>query len=320
VSSLAPSAFLASAAGTRDLQTRILLKCSLQADSAVDRVLTFWTARYRTAGPADEDIAKQQAWDRPSIAADISTLMSNLPERRHQARLLALSAPHSGDWLHALPISACGLRLDDEAVRVAVGLRLGAKLCEPHRCPCGANVDPDGTHGLACKRSAGRTARHHAINDLVYRALTRANIPAVKEPVGLLRSDGKRPDGLTLIPWQGGRCLTWDVTVTDTLAESYLNSTSVIAGGAAEGAADRKDAKYQTLMSTHSFVPLAIETFGPINTSGGAFLSELGRRLTFISDDPREGSFLFQRLSMAIQRFNSISFHGSFSQPADTDS
>jgi len=29
-----------------------------------------------------------------------------------------------------------------------------------------------------------------------------ANIPTVKEPSGLRRSDGKRPDGLTLIPWQ----------------------------------------------------------------------------------------------------------------------
>ena len=115
--------------------------------------------------------------------------------------------------------------MDDEAVRVAVGLRLGAKLCEPHQCSCGAKVDPEGTHGLACKRSAGRITRHHALNDLVWRALGRAKVPAVKEPVGLMRSDGKRPDGLTQIPWQAGKCMTWNVTVTDTLqAESYLPS------------------------------------------------------------------------------------------------
>jgi len=144
---------------------------------------------------------------------------ASLPEPRHQARLLALSAPHSGDWLRALRISSCGLRLDDEAVRVAVGLCLGARLCEPHRCPCGANVDQDGSHGLACRRSAGRTARHQNLNDMVCRALARADVPTIKEPVGLLRSDGKRPDGLTQIPWQGGRCMTRDVTVTDTLAD-----------------------------------------------------------------------------------------------------
>ena len=32
--------------------------------------------------------------------------------------------------------------------QVAVGLRLGAKLCEPHRCCIGASVDLEGTHSL----------------------------------------------------------------------------------------------------------------------------------------------------------------------------
>jgi len=35
---------------------------------------------------------------------------------------------------------------------------------------------------------------------------------AVKEPSRLDRQDGKRPDGLTLIPWHGGRSLVWDVS------------------------------------------------------------------------------------------------------------
>ena len=48
----------------------------------------------------------------------------------HRARLLAVAAAHSGDWLNAVPISACGLRLNDEAIRVAVGLRLGSENCQ----------------------------------------------------------------------------------------------------------------------------------------------------------------------------------------------
>ena len=223
MSSLAPSAFLASAAGTLDIQAKILLRCHAPADSAVDRVLAQWTSDCSQTGvmrPVGVDAGKQRQWDKPCILADVSRLMVSLTDRQNQARLLALSAPHSGDWLNALPISSCGLRLDDEAIRVAVGLRLGAKLCEPHQCPCGVSVDPEGTHGLACRRSAGRTTRHHALNDLVWRALGRAGIPSIKEPAGLLRSDGKRPDGLTQIPWREGRCMTWDVTVADTLASS----------------------------------------------------------------------------------------------------
>ena len=44
----------------------------------------------------------------------------------------------------------------------------------------------------------GRMARHHEVNDLVWRALCKANVPSVKEPSGLVRDDGKRPD-LSLI-------------------------------------------------------------------------------------------------------------------------
>ena len=160
-----------------------------------------------------------------------------------RARLLAASAPHSGDWLHALPISSCSLRLDDDAVRVAVGLRLGSVLCMQHVCPCGATVDCRGTHGLSCKISAGRTPRHAYLNDIIHRALVRAGVSAVKEPAGLSRTDGKRPDGVTLVPWQAGRSAAWDVTVIDTLATSYLASTSVTPGSAAEIAAARKEDK-----------------------------------------------------------------------------
>ena len=65
-------------------------------------------------------------------------------------KFLAATAPHSGDWLLALLISSCGLRLDDEAVRVAVGIRLDLNLCEPHTCRCGAMVDARGLHSCVC--------------------------------------------------------------------------------------------------------------------------------------------------------------------------
>lgn len=114
--------------------------------------------------------------------------------------------------------------------------------------------------------------------------------------------------------------MTWDVTVADTLAESYLATTSTEAGAAAEGAASRKEAKYQAITGTYSFVPLAFETMGPINTKGISFFKELGSRLTASTGDKRETAFLFQRISTAIQRFNAICFHGSFPQQADSDS
>ena len=76
-----------------------------------------------------------------------------------------------------MPTASCGLKLDDEAMRVAVGLRLGTNLCEPHTCVCEQRVTAQGHHGLSCIRGFGRQARQGVINDVVYRALTKAGYP-----------------------------------------------------------------------------------------------------------------------------------------------
>jgi len=160
------------------------------------------------------------------------------------------------DWLFALPITSCGLRLDDEAVRVAVGLPLGLHLCVPHQCRCGSAVDARGLHSFVCKRAPCKTSGHHALNDLVAHAFASAGIPATKEPHGLTRSDGERSDGLTLVPWQRGKPLSWDVTVICPLADSYVELAAQEAGSAAELAATRKLARYSALGPSITSSPL----------------------------------------------------------------
>ena len=182
--------------------------------------MSTWLTTFSSSAPAAPPDGKQSAWDKPVIAADLAAVKSHFCDSFKTARLLTVSVPHSGDWLHVLPLATCGLKLDNEAIRIAVGLRLGVNLCEPHQCPCGKLVDARGTHGLSCKRGAARAIHHHQLNDIVRRALVSANIPSVLEPTGLSREDGKRPDGMTLIPWQGRKNVTWDVTITDTTADS----------------------------------------------------------------------------------------------------
>ena len=55
-----------------------------------------------------------------------------------------------------------------------------------------------------------------------------------------------------------------------------------------------------------------MESFDPICAEALTFLSELGRRISVVTGDMRETTILFQRLSMAIQRFNCILFKSSF--------
>ena len=309
VSMLAPSAFLASATGTQRLQTLVLQKCQItMEDISNSSSLSHWASQTSSL-PVD---IRQRSLDSAVTANTLQSLLDSRSDPVEHARLLAAAAVHSGDWLHATPISSCGLRLNDEAIRVAVSVRLGTELCQAHQCCCGTKVDTRGLHTFSCKRNPGRAQRHHYLNDIIWHALTRASIPSVKEPHGLARSDGKRPDGLTLIPWQAGRSATWDVTVADTLAASYITNTSRCAAAAAEAAASRKETKYAVISQTHLFFPLAFETLGPINQAGHDFISALGHRIFSVTDDPRETSFLYQRLSIALQRFNAISLSNSF--------
>ena len=52
---------------------------------------------------------------------------------------------------------------------------------------------------LICSAVEGRHPRHAAVNDIIHRTLSSAGIPSRLEPPGLSRSDGKRPDGVTLV-------------------------------------------------------------------------------------------------------------------------
>ena len=110
------------------------------------------------------------------------------------------------------------------------------RLCSPHKCRCGAQIDALGRHPLSCKLSAGRIPRHRALNDSIKRALDKAGFPSQLEPVGLDREDGKRPDGLTIFPYKAGKCLIWDATCYDFFSPSYLLQTVANPGWASQQA------------------------------------------------------------------------------------
>ena len=80
-------------------------------------------------------------------------------------------------------VSSLGLCMDDNVIRVAVGLRLGAPLCEPHHCQhCGDVVDHTGTHGLRCRYSKGRHPRHATITRSSSDPLALQTSPATWNP------------------------------------------------------------------------------------------------------------------------------------------
>ena len=56
-----------------------------------------------------------------------------------------------------------------------------------------------------------------------------------------------------------------------------------------------------------------MENLGPFSSSTLDFLRDVGRRISHISGGDREVLFLFQRISVTIQRFNSVLLHDSVS-------
>jgi len=211
---LAPSAFLASAASTLELQQSVLPP-SIQtlADKSTETVELSWAALSGASKPTGKQSCIQKAWDGLVSANQMTHILSGTSSDTDKTRFLAASSPHTSNWLHAPPIASVGLRWSDEAVRVAVAHRLGYKACEPHTCVCvcvcGKAVSARGLDGLACRRSGPRRQRHSQLNNILWWAYKRTSVPAVKEPAGLSQDDGKLPDGVTLLPWAKGKPLAW---------------------------------------------------------------------------------------------------------------
>ena len=275
---LAPSACLASAAASSRL-AHLILPANLPANmqppqlSYVDEALAAWSQGCQEQPPTDAAAHHQKTWDTIRVSSIADTLFTDSSNPMHRARFLAASCKESGAWLNALLVTSLGLRMDNATMRISMGLRLGLPLCQSHTCQhCGAEVSQFATHGLSCRKSAGRHHHHSAGNEIIHRALVSAHVPSRLEPSGLYRSDGKRPDCVSIVPWKCGQFLVWDA-----FAPSYSTIAAHQVGAVAQQAEDRKMQKYKYLDPCYFFTPVAIEktsgVFGPKTTE---FLKELG--------------------------------------------
>ena len=126
---LATSAFLASDVGTRTLQDQISPSFSSIPDNAVDFGVTKWSSVTYLSPIEGSAAGVQRSWDECVVIVNRQRLLSLCPSELDQARILAASAPHSGNWIHAIPSDNCGLLLDDGTLRIAARVRSGSALC-----------------------------------------------------------------------------------------------------------------------------------------------------------------------------------------------
>ena len=242
------------------------------------------------SGKSCPDTTKQGTIDEILCLNTRCRLLENADENLVK-RVNGASCYGAGDWLRALPSASLGLKLTNNQLRVAAAIRIGAPISQRHTCVCGTTVDQYAIHALHCTKSSGRHSRHSSCNNILKQAFSTSNIPSVLEPQNLYRIDGRRPDGLTLVPWERGTSLIWDFTCIDRLSPSYTNDALYAGPKVAEKAEDRKRATYNTLQRDYIFEPVAVETLGGYGPSTTVFLKKLSKRLRVATLEERAGAF-----------------------------
>lgn len=307
---LSQPSYFSSVYQSESLSNQILAKTNLSIlTSSFASMVDSYPAELTPVSPESRKL--QHAWD--TIRVDnIHRLLLESSNPVDRARLLASSSKTSSKWLQVVPSHQLGLMLDNDTARIAVALRLGSQVCEPHFCICGAMVFFNGHHALACTKTKGIICRHHEINKIIAMAFRAAGFPNTTEPYGISRSDGKRPDGMTSFPWYRGQSLLWDVTVVDTVASSNVTLTSNQYGAAADQAERNKHNKYIDLKQNYAFTPIAFESFGSAGPETELFLKKLGKLMKRNSGEPRALDYLLQRISIAIQRGNAVCIRNTY--------
>ena len=85
----------------------------------------------------------------------------------------------------------------------------------------------------------------------------------------------------------------------------------LIDSSAADLAEFLKDRKYADFHDRYLFVPLGFETVGGWGSQTLKFIRDVGRKIIASTKEPRAMAYLFQRLSIGIQRGNAASILGS---------
>jgi len=90
--------------------------------------------------------------------------------------------------------------------------------------------------------------------------------------------------------------MAWDLTVVDTLVESYITVCANPGGAAA--CCDQEVVKICILSNSYIFQSLALETLDPQAIL--AFLSSVSWAMEYVSGGLRKTMYLFQQLSLLV--------------------
>ena len=136
-------------------------------------------------------------------------------------------------------------------------------------------------------------ALHAAVNETIRRAL-----------VSLLFWNrlvyGKRPDGMSLIPWPRGLPLLWDFTCS---AQSTFSTPASDTSWQANTAESAKIRKHSSLIPSFHFSSVCVETLGTYGSCVRSLVRQIGSQQSGDNGHP----VLIQKIATDVQRGNAAS-------------
>ena len=84
-----------------------------------------------------------------------------------------------------------------------------------------------------------------------------------------------------------------------------MSQCSKLAGAAADLRENKKNDKYKELAQNYWFIPVGLETLGAWGTNGHKLVKEIVKKVEEETGEKRATAYLFQQISIAVQRGNS---------------
>ena len=111
----------------------------------------------------------------------------------------------------------------------------------------------------------------------------------------------------------------WECFATYGSNKTYVKNSAKAAGKAAEIREGIKIKTYENLSDLYHFEPVCAETFGSWGSRGLNLIKMIGNKMKEATGEPRSTFYLFQKISMAIQRGNSQCILGTSSNSKGLD-